>query len=746
MSMRRLTVFLSSTGADLAPYRRAIIDHMRPLDGFLLDAMEDFGARDGGAIAVCREKVRAANVLVGLTGHYRGWEPAGDNQQRSITEMEYDWACQDRASRLMYVAPDVMSDLAPPQTDAERERQLAFRARVLAENVCDARFLKGHLRDPAEVAAAVVGALANLTFREALALMQARDARTAPPSPAPSTAVVEKRGMFDWLLGRKLQTVTPTPDAPPPVFEQAQPQPAAEPASALAAFAHDPAYAALLDPATFEMAKLEAAVVARSEARLGQANAERRAAAADYKRLAELTGYFDIEKARNYYARAVAADPTDGDALHSFCELSTNTGNTAEAEAACARFDPVVAAAADPRGAFWAQIGYGDLCAAQGNLPTAMHAYTGARDVAERLAISDPGNAGWQFDLGISNERIGDVQMAQGNLAAALKSFEAKREIISRLAKSDPGNAGWQRDVSVSYIKVGDVLVAQGQLPDALTAFRDSLSIAERLAKSDPGNAGWQRDVSVSYNKVGDVLVAQGQLPDALTAFRDSLSIRERLAKSDPGNAGWQYDLGISNERIGDVQMAQGDLAAALKSFEAKREIISRLAKSDPGNAGWQRDVSVSYDRVGDVLVAQGQLPDALKAFRDSLSIRERLAKSDPGNAGWQRDVSVSYEKVGDVLSALGQLPDALTAFRDSVSIAERLAISDPGNAGWQADLAGSHGKLGLLYVKLGDKAEALRLFKSGRAIVAPFAERSGHQLWIGYLRSFDAEIAALSK
>ena len=602
MSMRRLTVFLSSTGADLAPYRRAIIDHMRPLDGFLLDAMEDFGARDGGAIAVCREKVRAANVLVGLTGHYRGWEPAGDNQQRSITEMEYDWACQDRASRLMYVAPDVMSDLAPPQTDAERERQLAFRARVLAENVCDARFLKGHLRDPAEVAAAVVGALANLTFREALALMQARDARTAPPSPAPSTAVVEKRGMFDWLLGRKLQTVTPTPDAPPPVFEQAQPQPAAEPASALAAFAHDPAYAALLDPATFEMAKLEAAVVARSEARLGQANAERRAAAADYKRLAELTGYFDIEKARNYYARAVAADPTDGDALHSFCELSTNTGNTAEAEAACARFDPVVAAAADPRGAFWAQIGYGDLCAAQGNLPTAMHAYTGARDVAERLAISDPGNAGWQFDLGISNERIGDVQMAQGNLAAALKSFEAKREIISR------------------------------------------------------------------------------------------------------------------------------------------------LAKSDPGNAGWQRDVSVSYDRVGDVLVAQGQLPDALKAFRDSLSIRERLAKSDPGNAGWQRDVSVSYEKVGDVLSALGQLPDALTAFRDSVSIAERLAISDPGNAGWQADLAGSHGKLGLLYVKLGDKAEALRLFKSGRAIVAPFAERSGHQLWIGYLRSFDAEIAALSK
>ena len=33
-----------------------------------------------------------------------------------------------------------------------------------------------------------------------------------------------------------------------------------------------------------------------------------------------------------------------------------------------------------------------------------------------------------------------------------------------RLAKSDPGNAGWQRDLSVSYDKVGDVQVAQGNL------------------------------------------------------------------------------------------------------------------------------------------------------------------------------------------------------------------------------------------------------------------------------------------
>jgi hypothetical protein len=58
---------------------------------------------------------------------------------------------------------------------------------------------------------------------------------------------------------------------------------------------------------------------------------------------------------------------------------------------------------------------------------------------------------------------------------------------MERLAKSDPGNAGWQRDLSVSYnIKVGYALVAQGSLPEALQSYPDGLAIMERLAKSDP--------------------------------------------------------------------------------------------------------------------------------------------------------------------------------------------------------------------------------------------------------------------
>ena len=101
------------------------------------------------------------------------------------------------------------------------------------------------------------------------------------------------------------------------------------------------------------------------------------------------------------------------------------------------------------------------------------------------------------------------MQAAQGDLAGALKSYRDGLAIAERLAQSDPGNAGWQRDLSVSYEKAGNVQMAQGDLAGALKSYSGSLAIAERLAQSDPGNAGWQRDLAVSYAKLAEYTVNQ---------------------------------------------------------------------------------------------------------------------------------------------------------------------------------------------------------------------------------------------
>jgi hypothetical protein len=100
-------------------------------------------------------------------------------------------------------------------------------------------------------------------------------------------------------------------------------------------------------------------------------------------------------------------------------------------------------------------------------------------------------------------------------LPEALQSYRDGLAIRERLAKSDPSNAGWQRDLSVSYEKIGNGLVAQGNGPEALKCYRDSLTIRERLAQSDPSNAQWQVDVLFSQWR----LAAHGDDPVPRLAF-----------------------------------------------------------------------------------------------------------------------------------------------------------------------------------------------------------------------------------
>jgi tetratricopeptide (TPR) repeat protein len=370
-----------------------------------------------------------------------------------------------------------------------------------------------------------------------------------------------------------------------------------------------------------------------------KAKSDSKDAAAAYRNLAAIAAVSDPGRAREYYAEAARLDPANVEGMLLNGWFQQDAGHLVEAQAA---YDRVVAMAMrgrDDEFLIWAQMGTGDIFQARGNLPEALKTYR------DGLAIRD------------------------------------------RLAKSDPGNAGWQRDLSVSYNKIGDVLVAQGNLPEALKSYRDGLAIADRLAKSDPGHAGWQRDLSVSYEKIGDVLVAQGNLPEALKTYRNGLAIADRLAKSDPGNAGWQRDLSVSYDRVGDVLVAQGNLPEALKTYRNGLAIADRLAKSDPGNAGWQRDLSVSYNKIGDVLVAQGNLPEALKTYRDGLAIRDRLAKSDPGNAGWQRDLSASYARLAGVFGKAGDKLKALEALRQGRAIMVRMTSLSPDNAVWKRDL-----------------------------------------------------------
>jgi tetratricopeptide (TPR) repeat protein len=221
---------------------------------------------------------------------------------------------------------------------------------------------------------------------------------------------------------------------------------------------------------------------------------------------------FDYDAAKRSLAEVTRLAPDDVWAFIDLGDLFVTTGQLEEAAKAFRNAEAAARRQGDERDVSVSYDRIGDVQVAQGDLTAALKSYQDSLGIAERLAASDPGNAGWQRSLGTAE----------------------------RLAASDPGNAGWQRDVSVSYNKIGDVQVAQGDLTAALMA-------------SDPGNAGWQRDLSVNFAKLALAHKQSGDKAKARGLFRQGQAIMARLTKLSPDNAVWKNHLGWFDEQLKEL-------------------------------------------------------------------------------------------------------------------------------------------------------------------------------------------------
>jgi len=68
--------------------------------------------------------------------------------------------------------------------------------------------------------------------------------------------------------------------------------------------------------------------------------------------------------------------------------------------------------------------------------------------IAERLAQSDPGNAGWQRDLSISYSNLASIYLKAAQPTRAREALSVGRDIIARLVTQFPDWPEWKRDLA----------------------------------------------------------------------------------------------------------------------------------------------------------------------------------------------------------------------------------------------------------------------------------------------------------
>ncbi len=146
-------VFISATKTDLEDHRKVLIEALERSDDVKCLTMERFGPKPKPPVPQCLGQVEKSDLFVGLIGHYRGWEPEEDEQQRSITEMEYDHAVSLGKPIFMVVLPENQVTLKPcdREPDEKWERQQQFRKRINGDYVVEVvKF------DPKDIAISVI--------------------------------------------------------------------------------------------------------------------------------------------------------------------------------------------------------------------------------------------------------------------------------------------------------------------------------------------------------------------------------------------------------------------------------------------------------------------------------------------------------------------------------------------------------------------------------------------------------------
>jgi formylglycine-generating enzyme required for sulfatase activity len=149
------SVFLSSTGADLRPYRDAAFHAIHKLDGWKCIRMEDFGARPSGVVSFDQAAVEQCDLFVGIIGLLFGDCPKGAAE--SFTHLEHRAA---RAKpKLLFVAPDdfpMPGNLREPEWKWDAQQKFRNELRDAKEEILSIGFTS-----PDDLAKAIVTAIYN---------------------------------------------------------------------------------------------------------------------------------------------------------------------------------------------------------------------------------------------------------------------------------------------------------------------------------------------------------------------------------------------------------------------------------------------------------------------------------------------------------------------------------------------------------------------------------------------------------
>jgi len=594
-----IEVFLSSTALDLKEHRDALHAELSSTGVFHCVRQEDFGPQNAGAVDFCRRSVKQCEIFLGLVGLRRGWEPPGDNENRSITEMEHDWAREAGRRQFIYVAPDnfkVAGDLREP--DEQHARQEAFRRSIIGSG--ERIVSQKGFDNPERFAADVVKHL--LCQHIAGNLIGAAPAQGVPP-----------------------QQIAPD-DQRPPV------------AAAVKKLAEDndvDLLALAKNPQGIDIIELEAKLKVRAETHEAAGQKQNKTSAEYWRHIGALTFLHNTQKALDAYRKATTLDPENCDGWSCLGMLQYRLGEITTAHNSFETLRHISEKSGDVRMRSISLSGLGVIFKIQGDLDNAETSFRKSLSLSEECGNKN-GIATAYGNLGTVYETRGDLHTAEEMFGKALALHEElghntgtaniydnltvihgkrgdfdKAEETQRKALSLHEECGDKEGAAAAYGNLGLIHKNRGELEKAEEMQLKSLTLDEEL--------GHKEGVARAHANLGNIHYARGDFDKAQEMHSAALELNEELGRKE--------GMAIAYGNLGNVHDARGDIAKAEEMYRKALALNEELSRKE-GMALAYSNLAGVYETMGD----QKQVCECLRNARDlwrEMNFEKRVADTD---------------------------------------------------------------------------------------------------------------------
>ena len=353
-------------------------------------------------------------------------------------------------------------------------------------------------------------------------------------------------------------------------------------------------------------------------------------------------------RARDWVARALAAQPNNVEALELLGDIESNAGRLQEAEAAYSEavrasrrpFEPLVKRAI-------VRTGLGDFAGAERDAASLHRITRGHPSVhyVRGLIAFDQGrfaDAQVEFESVLAaNSRHVPARFYLGASHFAQGHWRQAESHLSRFVSSDPQNAEASALLAVARLQEGDAARAENTLRTLLSNRPDDV-----------------RTLSL----MGDVYLRQGRTADAVQQMR-------HVATLDPHSAQARARLGLALLSEGQREEGLGELEAAVSlapddfndlesnvilerlrggEYQRALELAQRLRDRHP-------DQALPHNLVGLAYLGLERVDEATVAFRAAL-------ERSPGFAAASQNLALLALRRGDVGAALQIMKEAVAA------------------------------------------------------------------------------------